>query len=281
MNPELPGVGDVFADVSEFTLELFDDEGAIVSTVVDTSSTNCDGFFVTDQCGVIENVAPGDYTVGEVPVQGYEGSVSCQTAFPPGEMFAGQTAFTHGATGFPTVCTITNVYRKSEVTITHLVVNDDIGTSGSDDFTAELFSVGSLMIDRLCAADGSCFTELVPIGEYTVGVSGPTGYTHTVVVTVENLPTEQLVAAAAMFTLGSFQTATVVITSDDDPPPPTTTTTTLAPTTLAPTTSVLGAGAGTLPATGPDDRVWNSALIAAVLLALGGATIFATRKRPI
>jgi hypothetical protein len=94
------------------------------------------------QCGVISNVAPGDYTVGQVPVQGYEGSVSCQTAFPPGEMFAGQTAFTHGVTGFPTVCTITNLYRKSQVTITQLVVNDDIGTSGSDDFTAELFRAG-------------------------------------------------------------------------------------------------------------------------------------------
>ncbi|MFT5433362.1 MAG: LPXTG-motif cell wall-anchored protein [Myxococcota bacterium] len=117
---------------------------------------------------------------------------------------------------------------------------------------------------------------------YTVGVSGPAGYTHAVVgIGVENLTREQLVDAAAMFTLGSFQAATVVITSDDDPPPPTTTTTTLAPTTLAPTTSVIDAGAGTLPATGPDDRFWNSALIAAVLLALGGATIFATRRRQI
>lgn len=84
------------------------------------------------------------------------------------------------------------------------------------------------------------------------------------------------------FTLGSFQTATVVITSDDDTPPPTTTTTTtttVAPTTLAPTTTALGAGVATLPATGPDDRARNSALIGVLLLALGGGAVLATRKR--
>jgi hypothetical protein len=246
---------ETLADVSDFTLELFDDSGALLNSVVDTSTDAC-GFIVRDKCAVVPSLAPGDYQLGEVPVYGYTSEFSCFPISVPAEIFPGQEAFTHGSRGNPTLCTISNYLAESEVTVKHVVVNDDGGTATSADFTAELFHDGSLIVDETCLVDGSCFSADVRVGDYTAGVSGPAGYTHTVEVSASPVENEAIDDSNASFTLHAEEQVEVVITSDDP----------------APTTTTIAA----LPATGSGSHM---SLVALAVLGAGVVSLMLSRLR--
>ncbi|RLE22617.1 MAG: hypothetical protein DRJ50_07375 [Actinobacteria bacterium] len=131
--------------------------------------------------------------------------------------------------------------------------------------------------------------ESLPIGEYRVGESGPSGYTASVECEVTKPPTfpdlgtvapelppwgfapvEAISGDGALFELEPEGAVTCTITNNDDPQP---TTTTLATTTTAQGQSPI------LPETGGDsDSLGLIAALGAAMLLMGG-TLLAARRR--
>ena len=274
--PETP------AAPEDFMLEVYDGDGELHATGSVATSPECDWLLdSTDVPCFYTDLESGDYSFGEQQVQGYFGRVTgCQSEFGPDERFDDVLNETVTVDPDPFgrwfVCNVQNTYAEGEITLTKTLVNDDGGTATMGDFTLELYDGDGTMVDSgVCAADGSCVDGTYPIGSYTVGESGPDGYTRTVTQQVV-VPTEQLTEAEAQIELGPFAEVTVNVESDDTP---TTTTTTLAPTTtaLATTTTAFDAGSVTLPPTG-DDSSTNIALAALGFLLLGGAGLLLSRR---
>ncbi|TDT14816.1 LPXTG-motif cell wall-anchored protein [Ilumatobacter fluminis] len=273
--PETP------ADPADFVLEVYNGDGGLHDSGSVATSPECDWLLGSDGVPCFyTDLESGDYSFGEQPVQGYFGAVTeCDSDVGPDERF--DDALNQTVTVDPTpfgrwfTCNVRNTYAEGEITLTKTLVNDDGGTATMSDFTLELYEGGTIIDSGMCAADGSCLTGTYPVGSYTVGETGPDGYTRTVTQEVL-VPTEQLADAEAQIELGPLEQVTVNVESDDTP---TTTTTTLAPTTTAlqTTTTAFDAGSVTLPPTG-DDSSTNIALIAAGLLLLGGAGLVLSRR---
>ena len=275
--PETP------AAPGDFTLEVYDAEGAMYASGSVASSPECDWLLGSEgvPCFYID-LESGDYSFGEVPVLGYDGSVTaCDSDVGPDERFddASNETVTVDPSPFGRwfTCDIRNTYAEGEITLTKTLINDDGGTATMGDFTLELYEGGTMIDSGVCAADGSCLTGTYPVGSYTVGETGPDGYTRTVTQEVL-VPTEQLAEPEAQIELGPLEQVTVNVESDDTPTT-TTTTTTLAPSTTAlqTTTTAFDAGSVTLPPTG-DDSSTNIALVALGFLLLGGAGLLLSRR---
>ena len=277
----LEGGPDTPAAPDDFTLEVYDAEGAMYTSGSVAPSPECDWLLGSEGVPCFyTDLESGEYSFGEVPVLGYDGSVTaCDSDVGPDERFDDSSNATVTVDPSPFgrwfMCDIRNTYAEGEITLTKTLINDDGGTATMGDFTLELYEGGTMIDSGVCAADGSCLTGTYPVGSYTVGETGPDGYTRTVTQEVV-VPTEQLAAAEAQVELGPLEQVTVNVESDDTP---TTTTTTQAPTTTAlqTTTTAFDAGSVTLPPTG-DDSSTNIALIAAGLLLLGGVGLVLSRR---
>jgi LPXTG-motif cell wall-anchored protein len=297
---KIVGSGD--ATPSDFTMEVYDDVGTKVGEDVDPTTGFCGEFSETlDDCAVIA-LPEGAYQIGEIAAPGYvPTNVWCTTFTPP--ISQPEEAFPAGIGEFElgnpddeddpfAHCIVTNDFYEGDLIVEKVVVNDDGGTATADQFTAEIYreADGTMVTSQQCAANGDCLSETLPIGEYRIGESGPSGYTPTVVCTETSEPTplpgistvpplvEAIPGAEALATVERDGEVTCVITNDD----PTTTTTTM----LATTTTDLGGQpvvpttlAPILPATGPNDSNGTMAVIALVLLAVGGS-LLALRRRP-
>ena len=275
--PETP------AAPGDFTLEVYDAEGAMYASGSVASSPECDWLLGSEGVPCFyTDLESGDYSFGEVPVLGYSGVVTeCVGDVGPDERFDDSSNETVTVDPSPFgrwfMCDVRNTYAEGEITLTKTLINDDGGTATMGDFTLELYEGGTMIDSGVCAADGSCLTGTYPVGSYTVGETGPDGYTRTVSQEVL-VPTEELAEAEAQIELGPFEQVTVNVESDDTPTT-TTTTTTLAPTTTAlqTTTTAFDAGSVTLPPTG-DDSSTNIALVALGFLLLGGAGLLLSRR---
>lgn len=279
------------ANRDDFTIEAYTSGGTLVTSGVDDSDDGCGGFgdVAAGNC-LMFLVAPGDYVLGETSVPGYLAvDVDCGDVGSPGldgppqinppqlEMLDAPGAAFNVTDEFPgasVYCTLVNQYFEGSVILTKDLTNDDGGTAVLGDFTLELYDGdGGLVDSGVCGNDGVCLEGDYPIGDYVVGEVGPDGYTRTVTQQIA-LPTEQLTDTEASFTLEAFAQVEVNVASDDQA-----TTTTVAPTTVGPTTTDLGAGVATLPATGSSDNTSTLAAMAVALLLLGlGATTLARRR---
>jgi LPXTG-motif cell wall-anchored protein len=287
---------------SDFTVEVYDSVGVLVTSTNDPDPLVCPAFFPdSDTCSIVALDA-GSYQLGEVAEYGYAvDNVGC-VDYPLNinEQFGGGVGeFSIGGVQEAIVeyCEVTNRYYEGNLIVQKVVVNDDGGVATAADFIAEVYEEdgGALALSEQCIADGSCLDADLGIGTYRIGETGPTGYTATVACvetqepdgppptgttppTLGPPPAESLPGDAALAEILPFNQVTCTITNDDVPQPTTTTTTTTT-TTLAPTTTALGAAAGTLPATGTSANA-NSlmAMIAMVLLASGGALLVVRRR---
>jgi LPXTG-motif cell wall-anchored protein len=313
-------VVDNTASQDAFTLEVYSDpgdpgnppadSGALVASATDPDPASCYGTDLADpaKCAVVL-LDEGSYQLGEVPAAGHlPTNVYCLPIYPysENERFPDAAGtFTLGVMGPQqqssdlrpveaapfAYCEVTNELFEGDIVVEKVVVNDEGGTAKAQDFTAEVFleSDGSLATSAPCAADGSCIDAALPIGEYRVGETGPSGYTASVECKVTSepdppglgtiaptlppwvQPVEALEGDSALFELEPLGAVTCVITNNDDPVPTTTTTTT----TLAPTTT---AGAQ-LPATGGDsDSLGLIAALGAFMLLMGGTLLVARRR---
>ncbi len=283
----------------DFTLEVYAD-GGMVASGTDTVADLCTGPLGSGDCAAI-TVPAGDLQLGESGPAGYVPSnVWCTTFRPnppqPGEVFPagiGEITLSDQAQGDTMAyCVVTNRFYEGSLVVTKSVTNDDGGLLGPDDFVAEIFTEpeGAPVTSATCMADGTCLDVTLPIGDYRIGEADPQGYTPSVTCTVtvepdgpgditSNPPTtigpqEAIPGDDAVATVEPFGEVTCEIVNDD----PTTTTTTMAPTTTdqdgganVPTTV-----APILPPTGDDNG--TMAIIATLLIAIGGALLVARRR---
>jgi LPXTG-motif cell wall-anchored protein len=300
-------VADGDAVPGDFTLEVYGTSGEPI-TATDTSPTICGPESELTDCAVVPLPA-GDYQLGEVPTAGYLPSSVWCTGFmpenPDKDVFPdGVGAFSLGdsaeSEAYPFVqCLVTNAPFEGTLIVEKVVVNDDGGTATAADFTAEVYLDGeALDLDGTCAANGDCLSVTVPVGEYRIGETGPTGYTpsvacsvtgepdHTIVTTPPNGPIgrEAIAGDAALVEVVPNGEVTCVITNDDIATTPTTTTPTT--TTPAPTTTDVGGQpvtpttlAPALPATGPADGTNSMLIVVALGLLTIGGSLMALRRR--
>ncbi|MFN3257156.1 MAG: hypothetical protein ACE37B_15830 [Ilumatobacter sp.] len=289
---------------SDFPLEIYDADGALVETgaITDPSNDVCSfepliqlppGLIDTDLCAGVR-LAPGTYTLGEVlPDYGYEAVfVTCEIDSQGGREVLPSPAFdvTHGEIPFAdTLCTLRNEYVTELVRADIEIVNDSGGSATGADFTIEVYdSAGTIVASGVDPAPGvgnASFEAVLPIGAYTFGVAGPEGYEASATVTpvVDDDQTEVIDDASAQFSLSRDLGVAGVIVVDDQVAPTTTTTTTTtttvapttaAPTTAAPTTTIVML----LPETGQSDSMLPLMLVALLLIGFGGAAIASTRR---
>lgn len=221
----------------------------------------------------------------------------------------------------PATCVVTATYTappppeptSQVVRADIVVVNDDGGTANGSEFTIEVFAGnGSLAASGKDPAPNDPSTSAtfeLPLGDgYRFGVSGPDGYTASVVVTPVEVVLGELIDGGAAFSLTASLTAAGQITVDDvaAPPEPTVPPTvpptepTVPPTeptvppTAPPTTDDQAAvppaapetpappvatAAPTIPVTGATDQTLPIALLALGLTMLGtGALVIARRN---
>ncbi len=285
---------DTPAPSSDFTLEVFAD-GAQVATAVDPSNDICEGWDDADAgtaCAVI-GVEPGVITLGELPTTGYEfAGLECESIDPlenenPDEAFDDESA-TYDLLESDLYCTITNTYAEGQLIVTASVNNDDGGTAGVEDVSIEVYEDGvdaPVVAATACAADGSCLDEMLPIGDYVIGYTGPDGYTREITqsvtapsTTTTSLPVIQEAMVTddpdAEFTIENGGLVEIEVAIDDPAPEPTTTTTEPATTTTA-----FDAGAGTLPPTGASSETNMTIAVLAFALIAAGLALVGVRRR--
>jgi LPXTG-motif cell wall-anchored protein len=273
----------------DFTLEVYDGDGALYDSGQVAPSPECDWLLAAQGVPCFyTDLETGDYSFGEEPMQGYWGRVTgCTDQIGPDERFDDPLNETVTVDPEPFgrffLCNIENTYGEGDVTLTKTITNDDGGTAALGDFTLELYDGDGTLVDSgVCADDGMCVDGTYPIGPYTVGEVGPAGYTRTVTQEIL-MPTEALTEPEASFELGVLEQVTVNVASDDIATTTTTTTSTIAPTTtmatttIAPTTTAFEGGGATLPPTG-DDSTSTVAMIALGLLVIGGAGLLLARR---
>lgn len=289
------------ADTSDFTIEVYGEGGVSVATGQDLSTDQCNDFGELENCLVVPLPA-GTYQLGESGPDGYVASnVGCRglqefllaESFPTG---IGEFTISDDPTTeieSVALCEITNDYYEGSLVVTKSVTNDDGGLLGPDDFVAEIFTEpeGAPVTSATCMADGTCLDVTLPIGDYRIGEADPQGYTPSVTCTVTVEPdgpgditttppdmveprqNEAIPGDDAVATVEPFGEVTCEIVNDD----PTTTTT------MAPTTTDQDGGANVpttvapiLPPTGDDNG--TMAIIATLLIAIGGALLVARRR---
>ncbi len=265
------------ATPSNFTVEAYaTDGGAVVGTGTDPAATTCSSSTTDGTACARLALAPGSYILGITPRPGYVPSgVNCVPVELPDEQLpAAGASFVHSAEGGDTYCTITMTYTTQTVSADIVVVNDNGGTAAGSAFTIEVYDATNTLVDSgIDPAPGtgnaSFVSRPLPVGTYSLGVAGPTGYTYTVVVTAidQSTDSERFTDPSAAFTLGATRAAAAVITANDPPPAPTTTAAPPA-TTAAPT--------GVLPATGTASS--TLLLWALAALVLGAGTVLVTRR---
>jgi LPXTG-motif cell wall-anchored protein len=280
------------ATASDFELEIYDVDGVQVDigTVVDPSDELCTlaapGGPMVDlaNCAAIP-LANGNYTFGEVlPDYGY---IADQLDCAPIDSFQGSEKlrspafdFGHSPKAPDTYCTITNTHVTDVITVDIVVVNDSGRSASGDEFLIEVYdNTGTLVdsaVDPEPGVGNASATFTLPIGPYTLGVSGPDGYDGTAEVVVDEQPRALIPGQGAQFTLGDFATTAVVTVNDRAVVTTTATPTTATPTSAAPVTMDPNA---VLPATGSDSTTSTMLLIALACLAFGGLTVAGTRRR--
>jgi len=297
---------------SDFTIEVYDDQGALVTTTNDPDPATCPGLGADfADCSIVALDA-GSYQLGEAAAYGYAvdnvGCIPFQLSNDNERFGAGIGEFSIGNAQEPVVeyCEITNRYYEGNLIVEKVVVNDDAGASIAADFTAEVYEEvgGALAISQQCIADGSCIDTDLGIGTYRIGETGPAGYTATVTCVETQEPdgppptgttppensvlvNESLPGDGALAEILPFNQVTCTITNNDVPTTTTTVattttaTTTTTTTTVAPTTTALGAGAATLPATGTSATTNPLIAIVAMLLMASGAAMLLVRRRSV
>ena len=299
--------GDGPHPTDEPIIELYDGEGGLIGMFADPAEAECEppellfgdvarltevfvqpfpGSGVFTDCAVTAQAA-GDYVIGlgDLP-NGYvpDGPATCEPfeVFYDNEPLAdGGGAFTHGPElqGPPTGthCTIPLRYVEVTVTADVVVMNDDgDGASDGSDFIVEVFAadggtVGALVDSKPDPApndDSQSAEFILPLGEYTFGISGPAGYETSVVVSVLVEATEAFPDGAGDFTALEGQQVSASIMADDIAT--TTTTTTIA--------DDSGGVTPTLPPTGSSDTNVNLFVAALAMLLAGGLAVRLARR---
>ncbi|MEM1334779.1 MAG: hypothetical protein AAGG08_15105 [Actinomycetota bacterium] len=286
------------AATTDFTFDIGNSDAVAATGVSDPASARCTiGTLPNDaeptDCSSTR-VPEGSFTISEntIPASYVATDFECVTDDPTDgtrevttdTAATGPGAFLHDpteATG--TICTMTYTYVTQQIAVDVVVTNDDGGTATATDFTIELRDATDAVVqtgtDPEPGTGNASAIFTVPLGEYTITVTGPDGYTTTVETTVVDRAGD--LAAAAGFTISQTQTVTGIVSADDDPAvtttTATTTTTTVAPTTAVPTTTILTAE---LPATGsPSDTTLPLVLLAAGFVLAGAGAVVATRRR--
>jgi hypothetical protein len=300
------------AATTDFTTQLFDSGGSMVGESSDPSPEFCETSFperglpglvgpiylgptfVADVCGAIVAPSGDDYTVGAVlPDYGYEATISC-TGEPPGffgvlmeRVVSDLATFDHPTSpGYESLCLLTATYYVQTIEVDVVVDNTIGGASDGSDVLVEIYDQDGVLVDSgfdPAPNSTSAAAEFtLPIGDYTIGVAGPSGYTYTATVTVVPTDAEVIDDPSADLTLTSDQTATAVVLATGQPAPTTTTTTTTTttPTTLATPTTIATPTtmSGILPATGGSSTTDNLAWWALGLLLAGFAIAGASRR---
>ncbi len=270
-----------------------------VGPIVDTSAGTCSAgatLSVGSNCSSPVTLPEGTYSVvaANVAASYVQTGLSCTTNNDGSFAETGSSAVIGSLT--ITVCTITYTYVTQQIGVDVVVINDDGGTATAADVIVRLLDSGGNEVasgtDPEEGTGNAMLIFTVPLGDYTVVAAGPADYTIDIATTIIERPGD---LATSTFSVTNSQTANLVVTIND--PAPTTTTTeppastdppantdppasTAAPTTAAPTTAapaVLPAS-GDLPATGATDETVPIALIALLLLGLGGGAVLAARR---
>ena len=280
------------ASPSDFTVEFFDATDTIAATTTDPAAGTCVLTGPTiGVCGDVQ-IAPGDYTLGITPVRGYVATDAfCLPAFANNA--AARSLQLPGTQGDVVItaddqpCQITMTYIEQTITADVVITSDDDGTATGADFLIEVLDGDTVVASGFDPEPGlgnGQFTAVLPVGEYTVSVTGPDTYTLEVVVTpvdtdVPDVGAQDLVAgqeelAASLtvsnsLTLSQTQSASITATADDLAPLATTTSTVAPTTTTAPPTGVLpetGTGSSTV-------LLWGF-----VMLLFGSGIMLITRR---
>ena len=164
------------ATAADFTLEIYDETGALVSSGPSTLSVSLPG--------------PGTYTLGQTGPEGYHVTlVTCSSNSRDEEPIDRPDAtFTIGDVGasqYSISCTVWLTHEGSlSATVTKVVQNAHGGTATAGDFTMEIFDADGAVV----ASGSSPLTaELPGPGDYTIGETGPDGYVATAVTCSERL----------------------------------------------------------------------------------------------
>lgn len=177
---------------------LINDNGGTAATT--TFSFQINGASTTPfntQGTVVFSLASSTYSITELAAAGYTTTYSNSTN---GNANCTNLSVQSGAT---TTCTITNDDQAALLTVTKIVINDDGGSATTTDFT-------------LFVGDGSSTTTVssgvqhsFDAGNYTVGESGPSGYTASFSGDCND--------SDGSITLETGGTYTCTITNDDQP----------------------------------------------------------------
>ncbi len=272
---EVSAIPSIYADVevlsgtaapSDFAVNLATTEGGTpTATTTDPAATTCsDSDLDTAKCAKITTV-PGTSFLSATGVAGYALShVTCADAPGGSPVIASNGAVAHGAGNLDTLCTISVRYVTQTISVDVVIINDEGGTAAAADFTIEVRDSTNAIVasgvDPEPGINNASFTTVQPIGEYTVTVSGPTGYTTEIVDT-------QVPDGAERFQLVPNNNVAVVVTAND-PAPLATTSTTVAPTTVDPN--------AVLPATGSASSMVLMWALAAFFL--GSGTVLIARR---
>ena len=270
---------------SDFTVEFFDATDTIVATATDPAAGTC---VLTGPsigvCGEVQ-ITPGDYTLGISPLRGYVATGAfCVPSFPNGGTGSLQLPGTQGdvtITNTDQPCQITMTYVQQTVTADVVITSDDDGTATTADFLIEILDGDTVVASGTDPEPGignAQFSAVLPVGDYTVRVTGPDTYTLEVIVTPVDigvaeasdllLATQANLTVSGSFTLSQTQSASITATANDVAPLATTTT-------VAPTTST-SPPTGVLPETGTASSgllLWGF-----VLLLFGSGVMLITRR---
>jgi hypothetical protein len=127
-----------------------------------TNSANPASFPGAETPGTEVNVNPGSYSVGETGPSGYTASYSAECS---GSIALGESK----------TCTVTNDDQQAKLTVIKHVVNDNGGSAVAGDFTMSVTNSANPASFPGAESPG---TEVnVNPGSYSVGETGPSGYT--------------------------------------------------------------------------------------------------------
>lgn len=283
------------ADTTDFTTQLFDDGGSMVGESSDPSAEFCEASFpdkqeprvlgpiyfgptfAADVCGAIV-AAPGEnYTVGAVlPDYGYEADIDCDQETPGFNNFLMERVvsdldtFDHPTSldDYESLCQLTATYYTQTIEVDVVVDNTLGGSSTGSDIRVEVYDQDGLLVDSgfdPAPNSTSASAEFtLPIGDYTIGASGPAGYTFSATVSVVEIALGEIIDdPSADLTLTSQQTALGEVKAIGQP---------------APTTNPTTTATGILPPTGATSTTDNIAWWALGLLLAGLAIAGATRR---
>ena len=205
------GHGDVF--VHELGFGVADPQLTVIKVVVNdnggtanagdftmnmTATSPSSASFAGSADGTTITLDAGSYSVAEIGPAGYAES---QSADCSGTIAGGESK----------TCTITNDDIAPTLTVIKVVVNDDGGTANAGDFTMNVTATNPSSASFGGSADGTTIT-LDP-GSYSVGETGPAGYTES-----QSAGYTESKSADCMGTIAVGESKTCTITNNDIAP---------------------------------------------------------------